>query len=83
MAERRWNVVLANVIEVRLPEADAEQALDTVVQLDRDNKLLSRDIAMIDLRLSDRVTVRLSDDAAAARLEVLKAKNAKKKGGAA
>jgi cell division protein FtsQ len=83
VAERRWNIVLTNGIEVRLPEIDAEQALDTVVQLDRDNKLLSRDIAMVDLRLSDRVTVRLSDDAAAARLEVLKAKNAKKKGGAA
>ena len=83
VAERRWNIVLTNGIEVRLPEIDAEQALDTVVQLDRDNKLLSRDIAMVDLRLADRVTVRLSDDAAAARLEVLKSKNAKKKGGAA
>src|SRR5882724_2538408 len=83
VAERRWNVVLTNGIEVRLPETDVEPALDTVVQLDRDNKLLSRDIAVVDLRLADRVTVRLSDDAAAARLEVLKAKNAKKKGGAA
>ena len=83
VAERRWNVVLANGIEVRLPETDVEQALDTVVQLDRDNKLFSRDIAVVDLRLPDRVTVRLSDEPAAARIEALKAKNAKKKGGAA
>ena len=61
----------------------SEQALDTLVKLDRDNKILSRDIAAIDLRLPDRVTVRLSDEAAAARLDALKAKNAKKKGGAA
>lgn len=83
VAERRWNVVLKNGIEVRLPETDNGKALDTLVQLDRDNRILSRDIAVVDLRLPDRVTVRLSDEAAAARAEALKAKNAKKKGGAA
>jgi cell division protein FtsQ len=82
VAERRWNVVLKNGIDVRLPETDAEKALDTLVQLDRDNKLLSRDIAVVDLRLADRVTVRLADEPAAARIEAIKAKN-KKKGGAA
>jgi cell division protein FtsQ len=83
VAERRWNVVLKNGIEVRLPETDPGKALDTLVQLDRDNKILNRDIAVVDLRLPDRVTVRLSDEAAAARAEALKAKNPKKKGGAA
>lgn len=82
VAERRWNVVLKNGIDVRLPETDTEKALDTLVQLDRDNKLLSRDITVVDLRLADRVTVRLADEPAAARLEAIKAKN-KKKGGAA
>ena len=62
VAERRWNVVLKNGIDVRLPETDVEKALDTLVQLDRDNKLLSRDITAVDLRLADRVTVRLSDE---------------------
>jgi hypothetical protein len=37
---------------------------------------------VVDLRLADRVTVRLADEPAAARLEAIKAKN-KKKGGAA
>ena len=83
VAERRWNVMLKNGIDVRLPEAGVEQALDTLVKLDRDKKILSRDIAAIDLRLPDRVTVRLSDEAAAARQEALKAKKPKKKGGAA
>ena len=59
--------MLKNGIDVHLPEADVEQALDTLLKLDRDNKILSRDIATIDLRLPDRVTVRLSDEAAAAR----------------
>ena len=68
-------------IDVRLPEADVDRALTTLVDLDRQKKLLSRDIAAIDLRLPDRVTVRLSDEAAQAREDALKPK--KKKGGAA
>ena len=83
VAERRWNVMLKNGIDILLPAAGLEQALDTLVRLDRDNKILSRDIATIDLRLADRVTVRQSDEAAAARLDALKSKNPKKKGGAA
>ena len=82
VAERRWNVMLQNGIDIQLPATGLEQALDTLLKLDRDNKILSRDIAVIDLRLADRVTVRLSDEAAAARLDALK-KNSKKKGGAA
>jgi cell division protein FtsQ len=83
VAERRWNLMLKNGIDVRLPEADVERALDMLVKLDHDNKILSRDITAIDLRLQDRVTVQLSDEAAAARAEALKAKSPKKKGGAA
>jgi cell division protein FtsQ len=80
VAERRWNLRLENGIDVRLPESDIEQALDRLVGLDRDKKLLSRDIVAIDLRLPDRVTVRLSDAAAQARDDALKDKK-KKKGG--
>jgi cell division protein FtsQ len=83
VAERRWNVVLSNGIDVRLPEDDIDRALTTLVKLDRDDKLLTRDIAAIDLRLPDRVTVKLSEEAAAARAEALKARFPKKKGGAA
>ena len=81
VAERRWNLRLANGIDVRLPEGNVGQALDRLVALDRDKKLLSRDITMVDLRLPDRVTVRLSDAAAQAREEALKANTKKKKGG--
>jgi cell division protein FtsQ len=68
---------------IRLPESDVEHALDTLVALDREKKLLSRDITTIDLRLPDRVTVRLSDEAAQARDDALKPKAVKRKGGAA
>jgi cell division protein FtsQ len=81
VAERRWNLRLANGIDVRLQEGNVEAALDRLVALDRDKKLLSRDIAMVDLRLPDRVTVRLSDAAAQARDDAHKANIKKKKGG--
>jgi cell division protein FtsQ len=81
VADRRWNLRLTNGIDVRLPETDVAAAFDRLVALDRDKKLLSRDITMVDLRLSDRVTVRQSDAAAQARDEALSANKKKKKGG--
>jgi cell division protein FtsQ len=81
VADRRWNLQLVNGIDVRLPEIDVDAALRRLVDLDRDKKLLTRDIAMIDLRLPDRVTVRLSDAAAQARNEALSANKKKKKAG--
>jgi cell division protein FtsQ len=81
VAQRRWNLRLKNGVDVRLPESGMERALATLVDLDREKKLLSRDITAVDLRLPDRVTVRLSDESGQAREEALKPK-AKRKGGA-
>ncbi len=72
VADRRWNLHLKGGLEVLLPEAEPAQALATLVDLDRAKKLLSRDIVTVDLRLPDRVTVRQSDAAAAARDEAIK-----------
>lgn len=87
VADRRWNLYLKGGIEVQLPEFAPERALQRLVHLDRTKKLLSRDIVKVDLRLPDRVTVRLSDAAAAAREQALKAAaerdKKKRKGGEA
>jgi cell division protein FtsQ len=82
VAQRRWNLHLKSGLDVRLPDSNVEQALQQLVALDRDKKILSRDITAIDLRMTDRVIVRLSDAAAAARAEAMKEilKKAKKKG---
>jgi cell division protein FtsQ len=80
VAERRWNLRLKNGIDVRLPEIAPERALETLAALDRDKKLLSRDITVVDLRVPDRVTARLSDTAAAARQDAMKDKKVKRKG---
>ena len=78
VAERRWNLRLNSGVDVRLPEGSVEAALDRLVALDREKKLLSRDIVAVDLRLPDRVTVRLSDGAAQAREEAVKDRKKKK-----
>jgi cell division protein FtsQ len=81
VADRRWNLNLKNGIDIRLPEDDVETALATLLRLDRDKQLLTRDIDVVDLRLPDRVTVRLSEGAFAARLEAIKPQKPKRKGG--
>jgi cell division protein FtsQ len=81
VADRRWNLRLKNGIDVRLPDTNIEQALDTLARVDREKGLLTRDIASVDLRLPDRLTVRLSEETARAREEAFKKLNPKKKGG--
>jgi cell division protein FtsQ len=82
-AERRWDLRLRNGVDIRLPEFGVERALEQATALERDLKLSGRDIATIDLRLPDRVSVQLSDAAAQAREEAIKKKlqQQKPKGG--
>jgi cell division protein FtsQ len=80
VAERRWNLRLKNGVDVRLPEDDADVALMRLVALDRDKRLLSRDLSVIDMRFADRVVVRLSDEAAESRDAAMRARAPKRKG---
>jgi cell division protein FtsQ len=82
VGERRWNLRLKNGIDVRLPESDVAPALERLVALDREKNLITRDIVAIDLRLADRVTVRLTDAAAQARMDASKEKAKKRDGNA-
>ena len=81
VGERRWNLRFKDGLDIRLPETDVGNALAALVKYDREDKLFSRDITAIDMRLPDRLTVRLSDEAAKAREEQLK-KASKKAGNA-
>ena len=80
VGERRWNLRLKDGLDVRLPENDVADALASLSRLDKEEHLFSRDIVAIDMRLPDRLTVRLSEDAAKAREELFK-KQPKKKAG--
>ncbi|KQT07278.1 peptide transporter [Methylobacterium sp. Leaf399] len=70
---RRWTLKLDG-IDIRLPETGAREALSRLVRLERTNRLLEKDIIAIDLRMPDRVVVRLTEEAAATRLESQKKK---------
>jgi len=64
VGRRRWNLHLVEGIDVRLPESDPEEALARLAELEAKERLFARDIVMIDLRLPDRLIVRLSPEAA-------------------
>ncbi|RJF75016.1 cell division protein FtsQ/DivIB [Rhodopseudomonas palustris] len=81
VGERRWNIWLSTGLVIRLPEHEVGNSLATLTRLDQEDKLFSRDITTIDMRLPDRLTVRLSDAAAKAREELFKDKKSKKKAG--
>jgi cell division protein FtsQ len=81
VGERRWNLRLKDGLDVRLPENDVGNALAALSTLDKQDHLFSRDIVAIDMRLPDRLTVQLSDDAAKAREELFKDKKPKNKAG--
>jgi cell division protein FtsQ len=81
VGERRWNLRLKDGLDIRLPENDVGNALAALSALDKEDKLFSRDIVAIDMRLPDRLAVQLSDDAAKAREDLFKDKKPKKKAG--
>ncbi|MGF6306867.1 cell division protein FtsQ [Bradyrhizobium sp. i1.8.4] len=81
VGERRWNLRLKDGLDVRLPENDVGNALAALSRLDKDEKLFSRDIVAVDMRLPDRLIVQLSEEAGKARDELFKDKKSKKKAG--
>jgi len=81
VGERRWNLRLKDGLDIRLPENDVGNALAVLSKLDKEERLFSRDITVVDMRLPDRLTVQLSEDAGKARDELFKDKKTKKKAG--
>src|SRR5260370_2905919 len=62
VGERRWNLRLKDGLDIRLPENDVGNALATLSKLDKEDRLVSRHIVAVDIRLPDRLTVQLSED---------------------
>jgi cell division protein FtsQ len=61
VGDRRWTLKLASGLEIMLPDDNVGEALNSLAKLDAERELLKRDIAAVDLRLLDRVSVRLRD----------------------
>jgi cell division protein FtsQ len=66
---RRWNIKLANGVEIKLPEIEPAAALKQLAQLDREAKVLSKDIIAVDMRVPGRAAFRLTEEAGATRRE--------------
>ncbi len=81
VAGRRWNFEMTNGVTVKLPEMDPFGALDTLARLQREARILDKDVMSIDLRLPDRVGVRLTEEAASAREAQLAPRKSSKSGG--
>jgi cell division protein FtsQ len=79
VGDRRWTLKMDNGVQVELPELGAVEAMGQLVALDKQSRLIDKDVVSIDMRIPGRLTARLSDDAAAARAEML-AKKSKAKG---
>lgn len=61
--ERRWDIEFDNGLLVKLPEENPEVAWGRLLDLERRYGLLRRDLEAIDLRLEDRLIVKLMPDA--------------------
>ncbi|AQX28246.1 cell division protein FtsQ [Bartonella sp. JB63] len=62
VGDRRWDVFLENGVRIMLPEQGAIERLVALSEMNMADDLFSRDALSIDLRLSDRITIALSDE---------------------
>ncbi len=79
VGSRRWDIVLDDGVKVQLPENELETALSEAVSLEQDHGLLARDVESVDLRLNDRIVVRLTPDGQSLRDATLKENQTRKK----
>jgi cell division protein FtsQ len=64
VGERRWNLIMDNGVTVMLPEGREEAELGELARIEAKSPVLSRDIGEVDMRLPDRLIVRLTPEAA-------------------
>ncbi|MAI07486.1 MAG: hypothetical protein CMF61_00870 [Magnetococcales bacterium] len=62
IGNRRWDIGFASDVWVRLPETGAEKALDVLKQLNQYKNVLAMEGTVIDLRLEDRIVLRLPEN---------------------
>ena len=59
VGERRWDIAFSSGTWVQLPENNPERALDVLKRFDAKKKVLAMKNSMVDLRLEDRIVLRL------------------------
>jgi len=76
VSERRWNIVIGDGLEIMLPEADPAGAYARVATLDGEHRLLSREIAAVDMRSPGRPVLRLTERGLTERQTLIEARDA-------
>ncbi len=71
VADRRWDIVLKDDLKVLLPEEGWKEALVELDGLQQNRGILDRELVHIDMRLPDRLVLRLPSDDAQERQEYL------------
>jgi cell division protein FtsQ len=61
VGDRRWNLRVDNAIDVMLPEDDPAGAWAKLAKLERTSQVLQRDVQTVDMRLPDRLVMRVND----------------------
>lgn len=72
VAERRWNLAFRNGVSVMLPEENWREALVELRRLQSVSGILDRNIVQLDMRLADRLTVKLEENTARERRDRLR-----------
>ncbi len=70
IGDRRWDIIFNNGVRVKLPEValepskeyGAESAWQRFAKIEREHKLLSRELNVIDMRIPDRVIMRITPE---------------------
>jgi len=62
VGDRRWNLRIDNAIDVLLPADEAANAWSQLARLERSSAILKRDLQSIDIRLPDRLVLRVGPE---------------------
>lgn len=63
IGERRWDVILDRGQRILLPTRNPAQALERVIALNEAQDLLERDLTVVDMRIPERTTIRMTQNA--------------------
>ncbi|WP_419798977.1 MAG: cell division protein FtsQ/DivIB [Terasakiella sp.] len=61
VSDRRWDIAMENGAFIRLPENNPEKAWSRLAVYNKENLLFDKKLASIDMRLPDRIMVKIDD----------------------
>lgn len=61
VSDRQWTIRIENMIDVKLPADRPDAAWQKLADMERDFRVLKRDISTVDLRVPEKTTVRVNE----------------------